>query len=52
MTEEEFQKVKYQFDRQVAYGDISEQLDYIYHHGIDAWKLKIKETKDKYPKPS
>jgi len=26
-------------------------LDLIYHSGVDAWKAKIKETKDKYPKP-
>ena len=28
------------------------QLDLIYHSGVDAWKAKIKETKDKYPKNS
>ena len=32
-------------------GDIPDQLDYIYHNGLDAWKVKIKEVKDKYPKP-
>ena len=31
--------------------NIKDQLDLIYHSGIDAWKDKIKETKDKYPKP-
>mgnify|MGYP005820608017 CR=1 FL=1 len=34
-----------------AVGDIPDQLDYIYHNGLDAWKVKIKEVKDKYPKP-
>ena len=27
-----------------------DQLDDIYHNGIDAWKATIKATKDKYPK--
>jgi len=29
----------------------NEQLDKIYHSGIDAWKADIKKIKDKYPKP-
>ena len=29
-----------------------DQLDLLYHSGLDGWKAKIKETKDKYPKPS
>jgi hypothetical protein len=33
-----------------AYPPIEDQLDMIYHEGVDAWKLKIKEVKDKYPK--
>jgi len=32
-------------------GDIPDQLDYIYHNGLDAWKAKIKVVKDKYTKP-
>jgi len=32
-------------------GDIPDQLDYIYHNGLDAWKVQIKIVKDKYPKP-
>jgi len=42
---------KYQRDRAVEYPSVVDQLDLIYHSGIDAWKAKIKETKDKYPKP-
>ena len=42
---------KYQRDREVAYPSIADQLDDIYHNGIDAWKATIKKTKDKYPKP-
>ena len=42
--------VKYQRDRAAEYPSVVDQLDLIYHSGIDAWKAKIKETKDKYPK--
>ena len=41
---------KYQRDRAVEYPSIADQLDDIYHNGIDAWKATIKATKDKYPK--
>lgn len=34
-----------------VYPSISDQLDYIYHNGIEAWKTDmIKPIKDKYPK--
>jgi predicted lipoprotein len=36
--------------RQPEYPSIADQLDDIYHNGIDAWKATIKVTKDKYPK--
>ena len=36
--------------RQVEYPSIGDQLDKIYHDGIDEWKKVIKVTKDKYPK--
>ena len=42
---------KYQRDRQPEYPSIADQLDDIYHNGIDGWKATIKVTKDKYPKP-
>ena len=42
---------KYQKDRANEYPSVVDQLDLIYHSGIDAWKAKIKETKDKDPKP-
>ena len=33
------------------YPPIQEQLDYIYHHGLQKWKTDIiKPVKDKYPK--
>ena len=40
----------YQRDRAVAYPSIAEQLDDIYHNGVDEWKKNIKAVKDKYPK--
>ena len=36
--------------RQDEYPSIGEQLDDIYHNGIDGWKTTIKAVKDKYPK--
>ena len=41
----------YKSNRREEYPSVVDQLDLIYHSGIDAWKTKIKETKDKYPKP-
>ena len=41
---------KYQRDRASEYPNIVDQLDEIYHNGIDSWKAIIKQTKDKYPK--
>tara|TARA_R100001463_G_scaffold49758_1_gene99769 strand:+ start:705 stop:995 length:291 start_codon:yes stop_codon:yes gene_type:complete len=41
---------QYQRDRQKEYPSIAEQLDDLYHNGIDGWKATIKITKDKYPK--
>ena len=40
----------YQRNRAKEYPSIADQLDDIYHNGIDAWKATIKTTKDKYPK--
>ena len=42
----------YKYQRQQEYKPLAEQLDYIYHNGIDAWKVDIKAIKDKYPKDS
>ena len=41
---------KYQRDRAEAYPSIVDQLDDLYHNGIDGWKTTIKAIKDKYPK--
>ena len=40
----------YRTKRRSEYPSVVDQLDLIYHSGINAWKAKIKETKDKYPK--
>ena len=37
-------------DRKKEYPLIEDQLDDIYHNGVDGWKATIKATKDKYPK--
>jgi len=41
---------QYQRDRANEYPELKDQLDKIYHSGIDEWKKVIKATKDKYPK--
>ena len=41
----------YKSKRRAEYPSIADQLDQIYHEGIDAWKTDIKAIKDKYPKP-
>ena len=40
----------YQEKRKLEYPNWEDQLDKIYHSGIDAWKADIKAIKDKYPK--
>jgi hypothetical protein len=46
----EYDAKQYQRDRAKEYPSIVDQLDDIYHNGINAWKATIKATKDKYPK--
>ena len=41
---------QYKIDRENEYPSIKDQLDEIYHNGIDGWKTKIKAIKDKHPK--
>ena len=42
---------QYKYDRASAYPSIADQLDKIYHEGIDAWKAQIAAVKQSYPKP-
>ena len=46
----EYDAQEYARKRQAEYPNIADQLDEIYHNGIDSWKAIIKQTKDKYPK--
>jgi len=46
----DFDAKQYQRDREKEYPTWQDQLDDIYHNGIDGWKATIKATKDKYPK--
>ena len=41
---------QYKYDRANEYPSIVDQLDDIYHNGVDGWKETIKAVKDKYPK--
>jgi rhodanese-related sulfurtransferase len=41
----------YKASRAAAYPSIPDQLDQIYHEGIDAWKATIAAVKQEYPKP-
>ena len=54
-TEEEVNakiaELEIQENRKYDYPSIADQLDDIFHNGIDGWKATIQETKDKYPKP-
>tara|TARA_B100002019_G_C21153696_1_gene539573 strand:- start:41 stop:370 length:330 start_codon:yes stop_codon:yes gene_type:complete len=40
----------YKSQRRAEYPSLVDQLDDIYHNGIDGWKATIKAIKDKYPK--
>ena len=40
----------YQSKRAAEYPKIEDQLDQIYHQGLEAWKADIQVIKDKYPK--
>jgi len=42
---------RYKHARVDEYPSLEDQLDDIYHNGIDGWKASIKAVKDKYPKP-
>jgi len=40
----------YDIAREKEYPPLQDQLDKIYHSGVNAWKADIKAIKDKYPK--
>jgi len=43
-------QISYVEARVAEYPSIEDQLDNIYHSGVNAWKADIKKIKDKYPK--
>ena len=43
--------IEVQENRRKEYPSTADQLDDLYHNGIEGWKATIKATKDKYPKP-
>ena len=47
----EYDSNEYQRLRATTYPPITDQLDTIYHEGIDAWKAVITAVKEEYPKP-
>ncbi len=47
----EYDSKQYQRDRVISYPSIQDQLDMLYHQGIDGWKAEIKKVKDAHPKP-
>ena len=42
--------VAYKGKRAAEYPSIADQLDLLFHGGIDGWKAAIQAVKDKYPK--
>jgi len=50
--EGEFSLLSYAEKRFSEYPSIVDQLDTIYHLGIDVWKAEIAIVKNKYPKPT
>lgn len=38
-------------ERKAAYPSIEEQLDLLFHEGIDKWREVIQAVKDSIPKP-
>ena len=46
----DYDNKQYQRDRAAEYPSWQDQLDDIYHNGIEGWKATIKVTKDKYSK--
>ena len=49
-VEAEVQANAYKGLRAKEYPAIVDQLDTIFHDGLDAWKAQIQAVKDKYPK--
>ena len=44
-------KLTYVEKRSSEYPSVIDQLDAIYHNGVEGWKAEIQKIKDKHPKP-
>lgn len=47
---EAFNSLSYAQKRASEYPPMEEQMDMIFHNGLDYWKSQIQVVKDKYPK--
>jgi len=47
----EYSDNQYQRDRASDYPPLADQMDLLYHGGLDALKAELKKTKDAHPKP-
>jgi len=46
----EYEAKLYQRQRAAAYPSVADQLDLLYHGGMDAWKAAITAVKEEFPK--
>jgi hypothetical protein len=46
----DYEAKEYQRQRAAAYPSIADQLDLLYHGGMDAWKAAITAVKEEFPK--
>jgi hypothetical protein len=47
----EYDAKEYQRLREPAYPPIKDQLDTLFHGGLEAWRTQIQAVKDQFPKP-
>tara|TARA_Y100001937_G_scaffold119707_1_gene175865 strand:- start:516 stop:827 length:312 start_codon:yes stop_codon:yes gene_type:complete len=50
--QEAHENLDYARKRKAEYPPIDQQLDMIFHGGLEAWEDAIQTIKDKYPKPN
>ena len=50
LDETQAQPTEAKITAEIARLEIADQLDELYHNGIDGWKTTIKSVKDKYPR--
>ena len=47
----DYDSKEYQRLREPAYPPIKDQLDTLFHGGLEAWQAQIQAVKDQFPKP-